>query len=251
MENHRTMSAASVDKIRKEFGSVERAVFTLFRGISGGDWTTYYEMVSATGGINSFIFIVYISVVWLSVTNIITSVFVEKAMKLAQPEMEQLLLMRCKEDLENANELKALFAEMDLNASGTVNYEELQACFEDCRFTNYLKIKGLDIHDAKMFWRMLSSVADSYEIDVDSFVCGCLKMRGVALNIDLLQLNYETKIIHRTQQKQFEDLSQKLGYIHHELQTIRSRRPTSVGISKTRNSAAPKWSTPEGSFCVL
>jgi len=78
IDNHRTIDKGLFDSIVTEFGSVERATFTLFRGISGGDWTSYYSIVSATGVFNSILFILYIIFVWLCLANIITSVLLTK-----------------------------------------------------------------------------------------------------------------------------------------------------------------------------
>jgi len=214
--------ASFYDDINTNFGSVESAIFTLFCGISGGDWTVYFAAVSETGWFNSAIFLCYVIFVWLSVTNIITSIFIDKAMRIAQPEVDQLLLWKVKEDLESAQELKDLFIEMDLNQSGTISWEEFEICMKDLRLASLLQVKGLDIHDAKMFYRMLESIAGHHEVDLDSFVCGCLKMKGHALNIDLLQLNYETKIISRTQHRNYEQLKSELVQIKEMLQLPRN-----------------------------
>jgi len=40
--------ASFYDDINTNFGSVESAIFTLFCGISGGDWTVYFAAVSET-----------------------------------------------------------------------------------------------------------------------------------------------------------------------------------------------------------
>jgi len=77
-------------------------------------------------------------------------------MKLAQPDMDQILLTKYKEYIESATELNSLFEEMDFNESGTINLEEFEACMEDFCFSMHFQIKGLDIHDCRMFFRMLT-----------------------------------------------------------------------------------------------
>jgi len=199
-----------VTDIQKSFGSVQVATFSLFKCISGGDWTTYYEIVEPTGWFNAVVFLVYILFVWLSVTNIITCIFVEKAMKLAQPDVDELLFEKRKEEIESAEELQNLFDSIDTNQSGSVTWEEFEKFMTDERVTSYLEVNGLDINDAYMFFRMLASSVGSKEIDVNTLVRGCLKLKGLATNIDLLQLSYEVKVISKSQQHLFMALEKQL-----------------------------------------
>lgn len=198
-------------QIQTNFGSVQLATFTLFKGISGGDWTVYFAMVSQTGWFNAAVFMVYILFVWLSVTNIITCIFVEKAMKLAQPDIEELLFEKRKAEIESAEHLQKLFDRVDKSQSGSITWEEFERCMHDESITSYLEVNGLTINDAFIFFRMLASSVGSRDIDVNTFVRGCLKMKGVAMNIDLLQLSYEVKIISKSQQHLFKVLEKEMA----------------------------------------
>jgi len=51
---------------------------------------------------------------------------------------------------------------------------------------------------------MLLSMSDTSTVDVNTFIGGCLKMKGLALNIDLLSLSYQTSMLHKYQTHQFE-----------------------------------------------
>jgi len=231
-----------LSKIFEDFGSVEVATFTLFKGISGGDWTTYYATVSSTGWINSVIFLIYISFIWLSVTNIITCIFVEKAMKLARPEVDELLFEKQKDDLENAEELDTIFREMDLDHKGSMSWADFQAVIDDPRVASHLEIHGLDINDAFMFFSMLTSISGKDQVDVDTFIRGCLKMKGVAMNIDLIQLNYEVKIISKTQQQMFNDVAAGIQRLYRQMVQI------AAGLQQP---APPSYTDDAGSHSVI
>jgi len=72
------LSQDNVVAIRKAFGSVELATLTLFMSISGGiDWGDAYDLAKLSGWLGSVMFLGYISFMWLAVTNIITSVFID------------------------------------------------------------------------------------------------------------------------------------------------------------------------------
>jgi len=184
------------DLIRQDFGSVEHTVLSLFQGISGGqDWGVYYQTLKKAGALTSTIFIIYMLFIWLSVTNIITSLFVEKAMKLARPDMEELLLEKRKDDLKSACELRDLFTSMDENDSGILTLDEFEHSIKDVKIASYFDFKGLSLTHASMFFKMLASLNDTHQIDVDTFVQGCLKMKGMASNIDVIVLQYQTRLL--------------------------------------------------------
>jgi len=202
------------DDIKTYFGSVQLTALYLFQCISGGDWTYFYDVVKETGWLNAAIFLTYILFVWLSVTNIIMCIFVEKAMKLAQPNIEELLYEKHKQDLSMAEVMMELYKEMDSDGNGTLSWNEFRMVMEDERIASYFEISGLDINDAFMFFKMLSSIAGSDEIDLDTFIKGCLKLKGFAMNIDLIQLSYEVKILSKNQVNLFmqmrEDINKRL-----------------------------------------
>eukprot|EP00435_Cladocopium_sp_Y103_P060812 s1402_g22.t1 len=56
---------------------------------------------------------------------------------------------------------------------------------------------GLEIHDAKTFFDMLIGVSDDKYVDIDTFVKGCMRMKGPATSIDMLSMGYEVTLIHR------------------------------------------------------
>merc|ERR1712060_836182 len=71
---------------------------------------------------------------------------------------------------------------------------------ENDRFRFYFSARGLDINDTETFFKMLASCTGSDEVDIDTFVRGCMKMKGQASSIDVQMLLYECKHIRRAQQ---------------------------------------------------
>lgn len=210
-----------VEELLKNFGSVQKAILALVESISGGtDWGDHFDLLSNTGGVNAAIFLGYVMFVWLAIANIITSIYVDKAMKLAQPDIEQLLADKHKEDYETANELRSVFSRLDANGTGTLSLEELQEALCDYKLISYFEMKGLRIHDAERFFSMLANVTDSEEVSIDSFVGGCLKMKGVALNVDLVMLRYEIQMLEKMNVRCMDDCLKQLA----DLGTILSKR---------------------------
>jgi len=116
-------------------------------------------------------------------------------MKFATPDMEEQLLEKRKDDLKSACELKQLFMSMDENQSGTLTLDEFERSMKDVKITSYFDLKGLSVSHASMFFKMLASLNESHQIDIDTFVTGCLRMRGAASNIDMIALLFQTRLL--------------------------------------------------------
>jgi len=210
----------------KSFGSVQRAMLTLFQCISGGrDWSDAYALVAQTGTLNTILFLFYILFIWLSLTNIITSIFVDKAMKLAQPDMDDMLFTKRKQDIADAKELKELFAKMDTTNKGMMSRAEFQEFMHDWAMIESLELRGLAIKDAELFFNMLATIADVDEIDVDTFVTGCLKMKGAAMNVDVVAVQYESSMIKKDQRRMFAKMTKDLQHIGKMLESVKQPLP--------------------------
>jgi len=207
--------------VKATFGSVELAVLTLFQGISGGeDWSVFYRIVGGAGTLSSATFIVYVLFIWLSVENIITSIFVDKAMKLAKPDLDDLLLEKRKDDLLAACELKDLFMSIHGRDSGSLSLDEFEESLKDVRITSYFELKGLSITHASLFFRMLASLNDTHEIDVETFVSGCLRMKGLASNIDVIALLYQSRLMSEKMQEYFHRSRDELRQLRFDMKGI-------------------------------
>merc|ERR1712232_272047 len=64
-------------------------------------------------------------------------------------------------------------------------------------FRSYFEVRGIDIRDAELFFAMLAAVSDSDEVPINSFVAGCLRMKGYASSADLHTAHFEQKLMHR------------------------------------------------------
>jgi len=181
------------------FGSVEQGLLTLFQDISGGqDWGGSYKIISPVGSMAKFLYIAYFVIMWLSVTNIISSMFIEKALKIARPDMEEKMLDACQDDLEAIKELKGIFHMMDTDKSGMISFKEFQTSLKDVRIQSYFEMREISLSQASMLFEMLSLTSAADEIDVDTFVTGCMRMRGYATNIDMVALSHQMQLLSNT-----------------------------------------------------
>merc|ERR1712048_445890 len=87
---------------------------------------------------------------------------------------------------------------------GTISLPEFLQMLEDHRVRAYLNVRGIEVKDAEMFFRMLSTSSGTDEVDIHSFVEGCLRLKGLATSVDLHQLRFEHKRL-TLQQRAFEN----------------------------------------------
>lgn len=166
----------------------------LFKASSGGDdWGVYFAMLAESGQLACVTFILYIIFVWLSVTNIITSLFIDKAMKLAVPDMDDVLFEKRCAEIKQANEMKHVFDLMNVDKDEGISLSELRECIQDANFRSHCEIAGINIRDTEQFFEMLTSINNTTTVDLDTFVSGCMHMRGLASSAELIGLKFEMR----------------------------------------------------------
>merc|ERR1719223_773891 len=137
------------------------------------------------------LFIVFLSTTFFGVLNIITSVFVESAMQSEQHSRELMLEEKGRVEDVYASHLKTIFAEMDADGSGLIEWEELRNAFstnDDVR--KYMEVLDINVTDVRKLFELLD-VNGSGEIDVDEFCAACPRLKGDASSFDVQMIMLE------------------------------------------------------------
>merc|ERR1711920_119826 len=104
--SHETLSDEQLDVLKHSFGSIGLSNFMLFQAVTGGEnWIEYYEVVELLGNLYAAIFVVFIFFFLYAVLNIITSVFVDRAFRLAMPDLEEHLFEKRAQDHQDVERL--------------------------------------------------------------------------------------------------------------------------------------------------
>eukprot|EP00747_Dinoflagellata_sp_TGD_P217702 gnl/TRDRNA2_/TRDRNA2_90070_c0_seq1.p1 gnl/TRDRNA2_/TRDRNA2_90070_c0~~gnl/TRDRNA2_/TRDRNA2_90070_c0_seq1.p1 ORF type:complete len:730 (+),score=165.39 gnl/TRDRNA2_/TRDRNA2_90070_c0_seq1:82-2190(+) len=182
------------------YGSMPTAVLTLYKATTGGaDWETFFHVLEPVGWHYAGLFLFYTAFFTIAVFNVLTGIFVDHAMKVSEPERDDLLTDLRKQHTEEVEDVKDLCRKIDLDNSGTISWTEFETCAEDEVMKTYMSLLGLDVKDAAMFFDSLAEAGGSDEVDIDSFVEGCLRMKGPASGIDLQCLSLQVKVLQRSQ----------------------------------------------------
>jgi len=205
---------AEVGKLISNFGSVPSAMFTLFKATSGGnDWGEYFDIVANVGVVASIIFVIYVLFFLIAAWNIVTSLFIEKALDIAQPDMERQLLLKRRQDLRDSEDLMRLMTAMDDDHSGTISLLEFKRVMLMPRILAFFELRNIDIKDAEMVFHMLETATGSQEIELKTVVTGLMHLRGMAMNIDLQTLQFQMQVQKDVFDKRLLDIRDQLGSI--------------------------------------
>jgi len=184
-------------------------------------------MIESIGAIYQVLFLFFIFFIQIALFNILTGIFVEHALKLAQPDHESMAFEQRKNELVEMQELARLCRKLDDNDDGAISLDEFHSGLTD-NLKAFFTVMSLDITDATMFFEMLASRSEDNEVDIEAFVAGCMRLKGLATSLDLQTLMFETKLLHK-QQREFH------VYVGEHLQRITEQ----VGDLQVRQGPVP------------
>lgn len=192
------------DTLDAHFGTFQRATLTLFKATSGGDdWGNILEVVELfDSGWSKTLLILFIVFFQFALFNVVTGIFVEKAMTSAELTDEEKMKQNREKELKYARELLTIVRALDLDGSGTIGYTEFVTRMNmQPSFRSAFSERGLNIKNPRTFFKMLASIYNSDNIPLSDFVSACMRLRGEASCLDVRILDFELKLILTNQLK--------------------------------------------------
>eukprot|EP00929_Paragymnodinium_shiwhaense_P118801 TRINITY_DN90707_c0_g1_i1.p1 TRINITY_DN90707_c0_g1~~TRINITY_DN90707_c0_g1_i1.p1 ORF type:complete len:1011 (+),score=253.99 TRINITY_DN90707_c0_g1_i1:137-3169(+) len=175
----------AVDReLEAHFGSLSRSMFSLYQAILGGiDWGDMANpLVSNLSAVYGLLFALYIAFACLAMMNVMTGVFVEAALNIAKKD----------EDSYMVNHLRMLLKVTDQDDNGVISWNEFADQLDNPSMIEYFKCIDVDIGEARSLFNILDQEETGY-IPCDSFVNGCLRLRGPARALDLEILSLQSR----------------------------------------------------------
>jgi len=137
----------------------------------------------------------------IALLNIVTGIFVESALKIAEPDVHTKAQEEINHKREYAEGLKRLLLKADKDHNRTLSREEFQTLLQEGTLANYLSFLGIDPiwiegNMERLFTQMSEEaalqtgdeVAPDPQVSLQRFVETCMKLRGYARSTDLLDL---------------------------------------------------------------
>lgn len=208
--------------IADNFGAVWQTMLTLFFATTGGnDWQAYYAILDQVGSPSlAMLFAFFVGFVQISLMNILTAVFVEKALSLAQPDTSAQAKQTKEKELADARELRSMLTKMDTDRSGSVDADEFRLHIRSMEMQCCFKVLGLDVKNAEEFFEMLALASEGQDINIEAFVQGCLQMRGSATGITQQKLIIQAAMLFEAQKEFFHRFGQQLNSMSEQLRRV-------------------------------
>lgn len=212
---HTDLNKPEIKDLTYYWGSLPRSMLTLYMTISDGiSWIIVAEPLTAVSGWLLLTFILYISFTIFAVLNVITGVFCEAALESARQDYELMIQTHLEEKDTFTEAVYAAFGvEKQSGEDLQLSYKEFEQVFNNPNTSAYLAALELNSSDAWELFKLLDTDASAI-IDVDEFVNGCLRLKGMAKAIDIAKLSYEQKIRQKRLHRFMTDVERKLDAMH-------------------------------------
>jgi hypothetical protein len=175
-----------VSRLVDAYGSVSKTMLTLYICSTGGnDWALYYEALQPTGYVNTCIFLLFVAFTQIAVLNIILGIFVDEAMKSLMTEKEEHAHEHAQQERHVEENLRVMCSEADVNNDGKLTYTEWSSAIDNYRMKTYLHMMGFRADDVLRFVRTMCKEDPEHKIDIDTFVRGCMHLKGTASCFDM------------------------------------------------------------------
>ena len=158
---------------------------------------------------NGIFMLSFIAFYFFVVVNAVTSYFVESARQHGERDQEHVVHRQVQRKREYEAKLETLFAEMDDDGSGDVSLEEFLKHLREPTMLAFAQSLDLDATDLEQFFSILS-VNGKRPVDLETFVMGCIKLRGMARSVDLIDMLLSQKTAIAEMHK-----AQRLNECHH------------------------------------
>jgi len=225
-----TLDHARETEVRDLFGSVSSAMFTLYQTTFGGnDWGEFYIVIREAGLFYAGLFVFFVAFIQIALVNVLTGVFVDNAMKLAQPDHDALALEMRKTEVGDAQQLRQLIVDMDSGKDGKISKADFADSMKKDKLRAQLAVLGLDIKNTQIFFDLIVESSKNEEVDIDEFITHCMRLKGTASSFDMQTLVFATKLIQKDQVKMRKILDERFDYIMTALSNVGWQRQCSNG----------------------
>eukprot|EP00927_Polykrikos_kofoidii_P044017 TRINITY_DN3810_c0_g2_i1.p1 TRINITY_DN3810_c0_g2~~TRINITY_DN3810_c0_g2_i1.p1 ORF type:complete len:603 (+),score=124.96 TRINITY_DN3810_c0_g2_i1:119-1927(+) len=208
---HRT--EVGPDEISKEimegFGSLSRTCLTLYEVITeGNEW--HGPMVALSGDI-SWCFVVfwilYIAFSMFAMLNVVTGVFVEKAMEFAQRDKAEYMMNHICDIFRETIRRNRKDGEEE---SANITWSQFEQSLETEEMQEYFKAIDVDTSEARGLFDLLD-VERRGTIDAVEFISGCVRLTGNAKALDLALVLSESRALRLLVVAELKSIRAQLG----------------------------------------
>jgi len=167
--------------------SVPMGVLTLYMGITGGvNWWDLQRAFMDFSPFCSGVYVLYQAFMALAFLNIVTGVFVNESIEVAQNDRELRAISLIRQRKGAMNYLRDLFREIDADGSGAITQDEFVQALDDTKIKVTLENLGVELYSAVELFAALDISGDQ-RLEIDEFVMGLVAFSASNRDMDLLK----------------------------------------------------------------
>lgn len=203
-------------RLGQYYGSLARSALTLFQSVTSGvDWEHVYQPLHDEHWLYGALFILYFVFAFFAVLNVMTALFCQSAIESVKKDDEEIISQQLANKSLYVHKLKQLFRTFDTEstAEDIFTLATFEQNMKNERIKAYFHSLDIKIADArKLFYRLLEDDdSGNVAVDMDSFIEGCLELKGPATTMDLRDLSCEVRWLARRMDRKFAQLSENQG----------------------------------------
>lgn len=173
------------------WGTFPRTLRSMMMALTGGqDWNMIVAPLEDLSLLVAAWFYFFIVVIVLGVMNVVTGLFVDRAMDIQQQDRDTQVKEQIEQEDALVKDLRKIFHEADADSSGLLSWDEFNKHLQEPRILATLASLDLDVSEAQSLFRILD-YSGSGEVNVHDFVWGFMRLKGNAKSADLCTLLYE------------------------------------------------------------
>jgi len=170
------------------WGTVGMSMNSLFMASTSGEsWNIMAKPLLEVGVMFYIAFLLYLLFFLIVILNTLTGIFLDATCQNALADQQHIIMEELRKKSMYVKHFKEVWAQLDDDHSGDVSLEELALHMKDPRLAAFLSNLEIDICDVVQFFDALSHEGHT-AVDAETFVDGCLKLKGTARSVDLYGL---------------------------------------------------------------
>lgn len=196
-EELRQNSDVVVDEELDEWwGSVPKAMISMYMASFGGeDWRKIAEPLEGlSSGFFYGVFLLYIGFFHCVIANTLTSLFVEATISNADTDHQQLIMLELENKDKYIKMLSSWFKSIADGETRQVSMDTFTQQLHRPEMFAFASRMGIEITDIRQFFAVLTSNGTK-PVDLETFVIGCIKLKGPAKSMDLMDLMFAHRML--------------------------------------------------------
>jgi len=180
------------DDLQYYFGTLERAVLTMFECVAGGvSWdSVVVPLIQDVSPVVGFVFCSYVALALFAVLNLVAGILVDRAMEHTR---------ECKDAIMAKRITKLFTRPTEAGITQDVTLDSFVDHMNDPIMKDFFKVLNIHTSDAHRIFELMATDSSDSNGRVSSYdmINGCLRLAGHARAVDLAIMEHELSWMHK------------------------------------------------------